>query len=846
MRKKHSIFVTFLLLTICFTPFLPAKKQETTSGIHALDAPPHAFTTNHIRRVRETAKRVGWTDLTIDNQIVESEIQEVQAWNQCVKAAILGGTETIQKTSFSFIKTTENHLLNATFSPANTFLLLQTYDCLHAIPEYSQIPEDLQKRLRSNIRDLTQILFEELIGNPALQKNILYRSNCLYAGMINGTSEQISLALDGNQTIQPLKHILRTQFTNEGLLLKATLAEHISTCSALLQAGKAFKNIDAERFSPFHPLLQRTADIICELAYPSGNLPYSAQNTIGRDTVLFLERANSIFKNPKYGFILNKFYKDNIRSGEALLLGASSIESKEVTLHSKPFPQSGVAMLHNVESDLPISVFFDTGLSLSMNRTSLLSMQLSSNSFANKPLELDMPTINTVLVDRTRQSKETKNSPLTAIISSFVPFEEESTYVSAYASGQYTSRKAYRDEDVSTPVSMYQRNIYAAPPYVLDLFRVQGGEIHDYFYVGSGNLHTSFDEKLTSFQPETGDYESWKQSNISLASTKLKDNYFFDFKPDVEENPSERMWVVDPAGSEVTLSKNPGRPMVVLRRNAAGNLGDLFISVHEIFRNETPDTTIFRLPLSPSGNERDYQATAVVAERKNQFDIFLSALRPDYTYEAEYKGGKLIFSGSFGHIRFKHGELHSLRLIGGSMLRYDTYGVQLAETTNIGVVHSVNSAQNEIKTRFPYPIPTGLTLFGNLMMALASDEYPVLFQPLVIDRIPSNESPQTVQLRFGHNLSSPHPQLAPPLLAGDQILHENFAELKYLNKDHFRLTTTVNTNVILDGRNDTHRVLFRGASLMRRIRGDSVAGVITFPVHVEETLDGKVEFVRMP
>jgi hypothetical protein len=300
------------------------------------------------------------------------------------------------------------------------------------------------------------------------------------------------------------------------------------------------------------------------------------------------------------------------------------------------------------------------------------------------------------------------------------------------------------------------------------------------------------------------------------------------------------------------VGKSNFHSFVIARRDLNENDGDLFAAVHEIDSGTTPsDCAITQLPLTPKPNERDYQAMAFAVERGNRSDLFLSAIRSDIQYTANYRKGKMVFQGAFGHVQLLNGKFQSLKLVGGTQLRYDIHEVKLEKSMMVGAVHRVNSPSSEITVQFPYRFPTGTAWSGNLLMIMASESSPVLFQSLMVKQVEgeiadSGAPLQTAGILHYPNLIDPPPSLAAPVRSGDQILHETVVALSVHGEGRYSIFYTAPVTVLVDGAGENHRVVLRTGTLLNRIRGKAVAGAITFHLDPLESFDGCVEFMRIP
>jgi len=598
--------------------------------------------------------------------------------------------------------------------------------------------------------------------------------------------------------------------------------------------------------------------VYCELFYPDGTNAFYVSNPAQTQDELaeVLEHGYALFGDSKYQFVLRNIYKTAMRRGEALLLGKSIAEMivSPLAFRSTALPRTGAALLHDTSAALPLSVFMNTGFGSPDSKTALLSIELLSdqNAVSSFTAGADTAGYNTVLVDRKPHNGRIAEptAPANAILLAFHEFGDGGTYASANASGQFGEKAAYPSD---TPAfRFYQRLLYCVSPYVVDLFRVQGGQWHDYVYHGPGLIHSLPGESWTPFAGFTDEPGILKGAEAASQVSTQKGIYAFSFLPREAGQLSERLWFIDPVGSQRITGKSRSHSFIVARREMKENEGDLFAVVHEIHRGDpSPNFRVSRVDLEPATDPRGFQAVALAVEQGNDLDLFLSAIQPDVQYTANYRNGKIVFQGSFGHVRMKEGKFQTLQLVGGTKLRYDVHGVEMEKSLIVGAVNGVQSASGAVTVQFPYRFPTGNAELGNLLMVMAASPFPVMFQPLMIRQVEGEIADfggplQTVTMQNHPNLIDPPLSLAAPIRNGDQVLHETVAELTYRGGDDYSIFYSAPVTLMVDGAGENHRVVLQTGTLLRRIRGEAVAGTVSFHLDPLESVDGRVNFMRMP
>ncbi len=213
-------FTFFLILSI---PMIHAqaeqKKQEKPAP--AMNS-AMAFTSFQILGARNYMKRVRWTDETIDSHFKEKN----SPWNQCVKAALLGGEDRLLKTADVLVETF-NMRENLSFKGLDQASLhqrllsiqqlLQSYDCFLAIPETAQIDPNVVSNVRDSLNEFTAWFFEETPGeiNPA--DLILLQTARLYAVLLTNSTELIEKCVLGAEDGPGLEAMLKKSQFGEGM-----------------------------------------------------------------------------------------------------------------------------------------------------------------------------------------------------------------------------------------------------------------------------------------------------------------------------------------------------------------------------------------------------------------------------------------------------------------------------------------------------------------------------------------------------------------------------------------------------------------------------------------------------
>lgn len=857
------LIIAAFICTIGFMPCFTVTAQETDAPTIEL-GPPLVYTTENILDARDRVKRVGWRETTIDAQF-KSDILlqnlpelEKQAYLACLKAALFGEAaqinDAIDKTKEAVKAWPDGDLTYGT-SPEKRNLglvvrILQGYDVLTALPEWTTIDENERSALRKEFASFGQRILPNRQVNQRILDTIHYQSARLYAGLLSNASESISEIINGSDNAPAFEVLLRQGLTNEGLPVDGNLRQHIHVGHDALIAAKALKSSAADTYKSIEPMLISFVDTVCNLSGPTGYLPYVSGQTTPKQLSRFLEVGYALFGTLKSKAILNTIYKNNSPYAETLLLYKEkplpNLSSSNL-FETAFMPQTGAVVLRDVSAALPISLYFDTGLSSRDHQTpALLSIErLPNQKTLSLPEIGTLSNFNTVIIDRIPQPKapESNDGPVNPQILSCKQFEDGASYIKAIASGQYASCPAYPEGTISPALMMYERTLYLSSPIAIDLFRVRGGKTHDWLYHSLSNIQSVIGGELSDYTIEADDYP-FLSENVRTAS--VKNIFSVLLTPRDGSGISHRLWFVDPVGSQLIVGQSGDLADLVVQRNMNGDEANLFAVVHEWFEGDTPpDMQLERLNLNPQPNPRDFQAFAVAVTQGEETNIFLSATDPNVTYTADYQGKRIVFQGAFGQIRLKSGIFQQMKLIGGTQLRIDTHGLTLKSPASSGIVRQVDRSSGIMDIEFDHRLADEYTLHGHSFTTISTQMNPIMFQPFIIDRVEGYEAPQRVVLQGHPNFIDPKPTLGFPSQPGNHVLFDHFAELVKTSEDKYSMTITGPVEVMVEGADNRHRIFFNRVNLLQKTRGESVAGVITFRIEPQETLKGTVQFTRI-
>ncbi len=846
MMMKRFISGLKCILPLLFVLIL--IESNCPINVWSDDAPPFIFSTTQIESARDQAKRVSWTDAIVEGQVGDINDPTSKMWASCMKAAMFGTGERLQATVDQISDAASNWSMGPT--PDETDYqklsrLLQAYDCLHALPEWMNFDENSRKELKTQVNAVVKSLLDTDVSGI---HPIVDRSIRLYAGLLTGATDYVQAGLYGNSNGAGLFDAAADEITTEGLMRGCTIASHVQNGRALMLAGAALKSSTAEGFAKIEPFIRKTVEIVGQLCSPSGKLPTVLQKEQpeAQELIGFLEQGRALVDDAGIiNGVINNMYKDNPRTAVSLLYGSSSTKDQIMT-HAMPL--TGSAILRGAKSDDAQSLYLDTGLSGKHASSALLSIEWM-DGILGAPGEFKTDWFNTVVVDRTSQpaAPDSIDEPRNGFISSCKVFEDGATYLQASAAGQYTERAAYPSGSVSSPVLTYQRNLYVGSKLAVDIFRVRGGKQHDWIYHAPSDVESVIGAEMAPFKAERNEYE-WLKNSIEPALAAMTQGVCgVQFKAAKGMDQRRRLWLVDPVGSQLIKSVKQAGSSIVVRRQMDGDEGDIFVVIHELIEDaKTADVEIKQLKLDPAPNLRGFQAIAFAVTQGDDVNIFVSSMNPDVEYSTQFNGARIVFQGAFGHVNLSKGQLSRLRLVGGGSLRYDAHGLTMKSPMSLGVVRNVQTEKNTIAVDFDYRIPTGSMLAGNAITVLARQMAPVMYQPMIIEKVESQDIPQTIKLRHGLAQDKTEPGLCAALETGSRVIMDNSAELVRSGDDQYSLAYTAPIDVMIESAEKRRRVFMEKSNLIRKMRGELSVGTIQFSMQPEESIDGMVEFRRIP
>ncbi|MBD3265240.1 hypothetical protein GF373_01100 [bacterium] len=798
-----------------------------------------AFSPSHITQARERVKRVGWDGNVIDAHYPGTQTQARQMWIDTVKTALLGKETRMRSTVNAF-----NALLDRlNTQPTKTrqgggMYFLQAYDCLRALPEWNKLESGLRAALHERLRVFIrgnlrgEVEKTDLQSRPEAIQDLSFR---LYAHELMKSQGAESNAVNPREAVDTI----RQSIIAEGLIGPAVsvdgqaIARHFKAGQDFLLAGAAVKSASPPLYESIEPWLQTVVELTAGLIQ-QGDFPAVVNGSAAMmaDAARVLERGYALWPRPRYGALLKVIYDSRPRQAESLLYGPLSLETIPAYIPSTTaFPQTGFVSLYSQMNALAVSICMDTGLSRYGN-SALLSIDVGANE---QSLTVPSPgegtkRYNTVLVDGKNQPKPEPGQAANGLIYSLRNMDGGSAYAQVLAEGRYTERAAYPKEGVN-PVSMYRRSVLLHSPVLFDLFRVSGGSEHEYRYSAKGNVIS-----VTNLDAQVADRPV---EGLGI--------YGLTFQSQAQAGVGERVWVIDPAGSQVSVqSHNHGSTLSILRNEMEGQ-GDLFAVVHEFFTGSVPkNTQVKRLPLKPGTNERDFQAIALVFEGKDSTDIFLSATNPETEYSTSYLGNKLVFQGTWGHVQLKNGEFETMRLGGGKHLRYGVHAVTPREPIVHGYAREIQDRQGYISADFVHKLPEEKAIAGHSILALASYPTAVMYQSLVLNSISVLQSPQHFVMKTAPNFGNTPPELGFRFQSGDTLLYESFVELHRVDENHYTLVLNTPSKVMVEGSNTWNRIIYGSAKYgKKRVVGEYRVGVIQASFEPAEAYKGKIEFQRL-
>jgi hypothetical protein len=808
MNRYTSTIVHLTILSLAFfsgiTVFSQEQNQETITANEST-----LFSRFAIQNARNTVKMGGWTPEVIAAQYNNPSNAE-DLWIASLQAALFESPQTFGQTIATFDRLLPSVTGSASLAWPDAIRVLQSYECLRAIPAWGTYNPETKDSLNKQIVAFVQARIPQNPQNQNKQDQIQQQAFALLGSTMINHATNIPVILGDHDNKDGLISYLESYATGEGLL-GSSINEHLRLSNHLFLAGLAVKSATADGYQQLQPWLKRAYTIITELTYPNGAFPavLHQENFDNARYRELLERAYVLFADTRCATILSNLYKNTTRKGEALLYGSADLPTLIYPTKTSAFPQSGAVWLRSQEAPFPLSVFVDTGISRYGQQSGLLSIEVSSSDtvLTGVSTQNNSKIYNTVLLDGKPSPQPKSGQSANGFVYSlrksnkgtFVdprfdrtqinPNKPMLTYMNVTAEGTYTERKAYENADI------YQRSLFLASPLLVDLFRVRGGKSHEYRYHFNGRV---------------------KQID-GIDSTALGENlqaqgiYSVLFSPGKGSTHGERIWFLDPAGSTLTVQENQGVSSIHCSRTSEDGEADLFAVVHEYYEGDAPQSSVTRLPLFPAGNRRDFQAVGIAVEQGKRTDLFFSSTNNETEYTVDYQGKKIAFQGAWGHIRLYENAFQAMRLGGGTKLQYDVFSVEPELPLLNGVLRSIEPDTGNAVLDFGHPLPVEGMASTHSVMAITNYPATVMYQPLFIDSIHPFTTPQQTALHNCPTVKFTKPELGFPVQSGTALFYESYTELQRLARNDFSLVVTSPTAFTVPGSEDARRMVYKHA-----------------------------------
>ncbi|OUS72168.1 hypothetical protein B1748_25270 [Paenibacillus sp. MY03] len=542
--------------------------------------------------------------------------------------------------------------------------------------------EDVEQRI---VQNMIVPSAEFVLSRPEYLGNMSFQT---WKGLI-----EVGMALDEpdyiHLVLESVQELVNKMFLSDGYWQEVTPSYHNQTMNGLLavaemlqgwsdpagyvspRSGKRFDNLNVLQQFPSIGRIIENAD---KLAYPDGKvLPIT-------DTW-----ANQVRPNPLLD--AGSFLLPAAKVGR--LTGGFGAEQTQLYMGFQP--KYGHA--HN--DPLNLSLY-------SQGQELMPDLGYTHNTFY-RWFSLSTMAHNTVVVDSANMARgeETKHGGnISAFVSEGYPFRMlRAEYDSAYEVTEKYSRE---------PWFVPFADGSGEQGYVLDLFRIQGGSRHEYTLQGDANRDARFETnaQLTDYGPyllppgtevvlpannsDSGSAEGHYPGYIYVRDVQQAEldgeQYELTLVTEDKGVQGARMKVtglLEPGQNELFLGRSPSlrsirlqgtsvdnndeavkhtMPKLVLRREGT-NLNSTFVTLMEPYSGEQSRVeAIDRLQLNgaPAG------AVAVKVVYGNTTDIILS--NPDYPNEPVTAAG-VTMVGEMGFIRLVDGEVRSMSLVGGTLLR---------------------------------------------------------------------------------------------------------------------------------------------------------------------------------
>jgi hypothetical protein len=373
---------------------------------------------------------------------------------------------------------------------------------------------------------------------------------------------------------------------------------------------------------------------------------------------------------------------------------------------------------------------------------------------------------NTVALDRRNQSTRDCDGDLLL----FVPDLEGLAAVEARGERAYPGlAQVYRRQLLLVPVS-------ATDAYVVDVFRVKGGGMHDWLLHGSADADMTAECSLP-LTPREGTLlepgEKWVEpvgetSPFSpygvireVRQGKTEGTFQLTFRYAKASESGLRTHLLGVAASEVFLGKSPRvrqaegddrkvydywMPQLVVRRQGAAPLASSFVAVHEPFSRQPFLQDVRRLSLEPAEG-----GVALEVRHGDYTDTIMSTLDdPPYT-ERRLPSG-LTVSGRLAVVREKAGRVVAAWLLDGARVSKGDFALTLEKPRYEGVIEVASrEADGAAEDAFitTAALPAGDKLAGQWLIVTHGNGYTHGYE---ISRVEQRDGKSVVVLREDHGL----------------------------------------------------------------------------------------------
>ena len=612
--------------------------------------------------------------------------------------------------------------------------LPEAYDLIHDGPELDKLSRELGRDVRKRIEDdffratvtYTFSFGKEPVGRHLNNMAPFYTQNIIQIGRVIGEPRYVHWGYDW------VDEILREGFSYDGMWQEAP-SYHYQTIGGVRRVIAALKgysdppgyqspvdgvrldNVDLERQIPFVAKALGAPEAV---AYPNGRIcPVHDSWAKSRSSSPRKKTSSTILP----GF------------GQASLGRGDGADQLQAQLHFS----GGHGHAHADSLNLALFAKGEEMLSdIGYSHSKLRGWTISTAGH------------NTVVIDRKDQSMHDSDGDLLM----FLPEAAGLSVVEASGKRAYPKRaQTYRRQLLMVPVS-------AEDAYVVDLFRVKGGKIHDWMLHGSADDDMTAECSLeltardgTLLEPGEKWVEPIGESSSLLpyglirepGRAKTGDSFnvtfrYADGKPaDKSAGKSAgksaakgvRSYLLGGADTEVFLGKSPRvrsvegddrkiyddwMPQLVARRCGQAPLASLFAAVHEPFQPEPFIDGVRMLPLDPPGAD----CVAVEVRHGDTVDTVISTLdEPPYP-ERRLPDG-IGIQGRLGILRQRAGEVSAAWLVDGTRLSKHGFALTSQAARYEGTIDSATrkadgAAHDSFATATE--LPSGDALAGQWMI----------------------------------------------------------------------------------------------------------------------------------